>query len=161
MPFHSATRLTRGSHARWRGESLPLLTARGELPCFRCCSSGRSGRGLAFRERKQTLVHFPMNGSPRASQQPPGGSPATPAPRTRMFGLENDFPTPSAPFTNCPKGNYLVSFPLNKTQELQCYCIKSKVNLAKINRRNIYRIITIIIINILSAGDISISGLLK
>lgn len=56
-----------------------------------------------------------------ASQRPPGGCPAAPAPRTRMFGLENDFPTPSAPFSNCPRGNYLVSFPLKKTQELWCF----------------------------------------
>lgn len=36
-----------------------------------------------------------------ANQRPPGGCPAAPAPQTRMFGLENDFPTPSAPFSNC------------------------------------------------------------
>lgn len=84
---------------------------------FRCVSSGTSFRVRPSGERKQTLIHFPGDGSPRGRQRPPGGCPAAPAPRTRMFGLENDFPTPSAPFSNCPKGNYLVSFPLKKNQE--------------------------------------------
>ena len=93
-------------------------------------SADRGGRAAAFqvqfiwqkfqrpasRERKQTLICFPASGSQRASQRPPGGCPATPAPRTRMFGLENDFATPSALLSNCPKGNYLVSFPLKENQ---------------------------------------------
>lgn len=91
---------------------------------FRCRSSGRSFRGLPPEKENKPLIHFPTNGFQWASERPPGGCPASPAPRTRMFGLENDFPTPSAPFSNCPKGNYLVSFPLKKNQERQCYCIK-------------------------------------
>lgn len=63
---------------------------------------------------------LPLLTRPRSCRRPPGGRPAAPAPRTRMFGLENDFPTPSAPFSNCPRGNYLVSFPLKKTRELRC-----------------------------------------
>lgn len=94
-----------------RSKSLPPLP-------FRCDSSGTSFAGRPSGERKQTPIHFPGDGSPRGRQRPPGGCPAAPAPRTRMFGLENDFPTPSAPFPNCPKGNYLVSFPLKKNQEL-------------------------------------------
>lgn len=86
---------------------------------FSCrVSSGTSFSGRPSGERKQTLIHFPTDGSPRARQRPPGGCPAAAAPRTRMFGLENDFATPSAPFSNCPSGNYLVSFPLKKNQEL-------------------------------------------
>lgn len=94
-----------------RSKSLPPLR-------LRCVSSGTSFGGRPSGERKQTAIHFPGDGSPRGRQRPPGGCPAAPAPRTRMFGLENDFPTPSAPFSNCPKGNYLVSFPLKKNQEL-------------------------------------------
>lgn len=51
-------------------------------------------------KEKQTLVGLPRARLP-ANQRPPGGCPAAPAPRTRMFGLENGFPTPSAPFSNC------------------------------------------------------------
>lgn len=86
---------------------------------FSCrVSSGTSFSGRPSGERKQMLIHFPTDGSPRARQRPPGGCAAAAAPRTRMFGLENDFATPSAPFSNCPSGNYLVSFPLKKNQEL-------------------------------------------
>lgn len=72
----------------------------------------------------------PRSSSQWASQRPPGGCPAAPAPWTRMFGLENDFASPSALFSNCPKGNYLVSFPLKKNQEpwryyIQYVCSKS------------------------------------
>lgn len=116
--FHIHTGLAQYS------KSLPPLTVVGELLHFRCSSSGRSFRGLPPEKENKPLICFPANGSQRASQRPPGGCPATPAPRTRMFGLENDFATPSAPFSNCPKGNYLVSLPLKKNQEPYCYCIK-------------------------------------
>lgn len=109
--------------------------------CWRVCrAAGALGRPASTEGK-----HFP------ASQRPPGGCPAAPAPRTRMFGLENDFPTPLAPFSNCPKGNYLVSFPLKKTQELWWFFFPDRQKLhffLKATRNNICKvIITVITIN--------------
>lgn len=72
----------------------------GPLPLLTRLQSCRDSARPASTEGKQTLVGLPRPWLP-ASQRPPGGCPAAPAPRTRMFGLENDFPTPSAPFSNC------------------------------------------------------------
>lgn len=72
----------------------------GPLPLLTRLQSCRDSARPASTEGKQTPAGLPRARLP-ASQRPPGGCPAAPAPRTRMFGLENDFPTPSAPFSNC------------------------------------------------------------
>lgn len=127
-----------------------LCCLRGKRRRRRSCVSGAvhlAEVSEACLRRKKTnpdpLPHARLPASQPASQRPPGVCPAAPAPRTRMFGLENDFPTPSAPFSNCPKGNYLVSFPLKKKRELPCYCIKYKVKSAKISMGYIHIIITV------------------
>lgn len=106
----------------WRhSEGLRDPGSGGPLPLpTRLRSCWGSGGPACLRRSKTNAGARPCERLP-ASQRPPGGCPAAPAPRTRMFGLENDFPTPSAPFSNCPRGNYLVSFPLKKTQELWCF----------------------------------------
>lgn len=112
LPSPTPETLLRGAWWRRERRTAPSADASAEL----------LGLWPSCLHRRKTL---PRERLP-ASQRPPGGCPAAPAPRTRMFGLENDFPTPMAPFSNCPKGNYLVSFPLKKTQELWCFFLTDK-----------------------------------
>lgn len=74
----------------------------------------------ASRERKQTLICFPTKGSLWASEE--AVQSLRPI-RTRMFGLENDFATPSAPFSNCPEVITLSPFHLRKKKKAAgSYC---------------------------------------
>lgn len=72
--------------------------------------------GPASGERKQTLICFLVNGSQRASQRPPGGCPATSAPWTRMFGLENDLLLPQPLSLIAPRVITLSPSHLRKTK---------------------------------------------
>lgn len=90
-PIPPPTSLSEGLRGGGGSGPRPLLTR---------LQSCRDSARPASTEGKQTLVGLPHARLP-ASQRPPGGCPAAPAPRSRMFGLENDFPTPSAPFSNC------------------------------------------------------------